>query len=38
MSSTAQFFIGVSPILVIMIGTLCAGGYTVFRRMKHHND
>lgn len=36
MSNNMQFFLGISPILFIMIGTICAGAYAVFRKLKNH--
>lgn len=38
MSDSMQFFVSISPILVIMIGTIGVGAYTVFRKLKHHHD
>lgn len=34
MNDASQFWIGISPILFIMIATLVAGGYMVFKNMK----
>ena len=34
MSETAQFFIGISPILLIMLGTVIWGGYEVTMRAR----
>lgn len=37
MSDLAQFLVGVSPILIIMLGTLGVAGYTLWQRRKRHN-
>ncbi|CEP34048.1 Putative uncharacterized protein [Halomonas sp. R57-5] len=34
MNDASQFWIGISPILFIMIATLIAGGYTVYKNIK----
>ena len=36
MSETARFFIGVSPILLIMLGTIAWGGYELIKRYRRH--
>lgn len=38
MSETTQFFVGISPILLIMLGTIGWGGYEamkIYRRHRH---
>lgn len=34
MSGTSQFWIGISPILFIMVATIAFGGYEVFKKIK----
>lgn len=36
MSATAQFFIGISPILLIMLGTVAWGGLEVMKKHRRH--
>ncbi|WP_137095148.1 hypothetical protein [Halomonas sp. 15WGF] len=38
MNDASQFWIGISPILFIMIATLIAGGYTVYNNIKRFKD
>jgi LPXTG-motif cell wall-anchored protein len=37
MNDLLEFLVGVSPILLIMFGTLGAGLYVLIRRRKHHH-
>ncbi|SEN69636.1 hypothetical protein SAMN04487952_1252 [Halomonas caseinilytica] len=37
MSDLAQFFIGVSPILIVMLGIFGVAAATLYRRHKRHN-
>jgi len=38
MSDLLRFLIGISPILIIMFGTLIAAGYVVRRRKNKKNN
>lgn len=35
MSELSRFLVGVSPILIIMFGTLIAAGYVIWRRKNN---
>lgn len=34
MSDVSKFCIGISPIIIIMVATIAAGGYEVFKNIK----